>query len=58
LKWNGSCEASFSGDEREVKLLQLCPPSFGFLVYIAKEVEATAQLNQQTTRIILMCDCG
>ena len=46
-----------SGDEREVKLLKLCLPNFGFHVYIVKEVEATAQLNQQT-RIILMCNRG
>jgi len=38
------------------KLLQWCLPGFGFLVYIAKEVNATAELNQQTGRIILMCE--
>jgi hypothetical protein len=50
------------------KLLNWCLLGFGFLVYIAKEVDATAELNQQTgrircteqnqqtRRIILMCD--
>ena len=28
---------------------------FSFLVYIAREAEATAELNQQTKGIILMC---
>ena len=44
------------GDEREVKLLKLCLPSFGFPLYIGKEVDAAAERNQQTERIILMCD--
>jgi hypothetical protein len=48
----------FAGDGREIKFLQWCLPSSGFPLYIGKEVEATAQPNQQTTRIILMCDCG
>jgi hypothetical protein len=48
----------FTGDGREVEFLQWCLPSFGFALYIEKEVEATAQPNQQTKRIILMCDCG
>jgi len=58
--WNGKeAMEPLSGDEREVKLLKLCLPNFGFPVYIAKEVEATAQLNQQTTRIIIrMCNRG
>jgi len=56
--WNGSYEPVFTGDGREVKFLLWCFPSFGFPLYIGKEVEATAQPNQQTTRIILMCDSG
>ena len=57
--WNGKeAMEPLYGDEREVKLLKLCLPSFGFPVYIEKEVEATAQPNQQTTRIILMCNRG
>jgi hypothetical protein len=31
-------------------------PGFGFLLYIAEEVEAIGQLNQQTAGINLMCD--
>jgi len=42
-------------EEREGKLLQWCLPSFGFPLYIVKEVKETAQLNRQTARIILMC---
>jgi hypothetical protein len=46
----------FAGNGREGKLLQCCLPDPGFLLYIVKEVEAIGQLNQQTTRIILMCN--
>jgi hypothetical protein len=48
----------FAGNGREGKLLQCCLPDPGFLLYIVKEVEAIGQLNQQTTRIILMCNRG
>jgi hypothetical protein len=48
----------FTGDGREVKFLRWCLPSFGFPLYIGKEVGATSQPNKQTARIILMCDCG
>jgi hypothetical protein len=37
-------------------VLQCCLPGFGFLLYIVKEVVAIGQLNQQTKRIILMCN--
>jgi hypothetical protein len=49
-----------TANEREGGLLQIAIvlylPGFSFLLYIAKEVEAIGRLNQQTARIILMCD--
>ena len=48
--WNGM-KPLFAGDGRDAKLLLWSLLSFSLPLYIAKEVEATAQLNQQTARI-------
>jgi hypothetical protein len=46
LEWN-------RGQRQAATMVSLL--GFGYLVYIAREAEATAELNQQTMRIILMC---